>query len=104
MVKTNSNCFFSNGLGYENIESRPSPPKDWTPNLEHFKGHPNKSDHSHLNPLRGKTIEYEKAKPIEYEEDFGTFHAESAQISEKHRVVAVCGNLAMRLIYFIILN
>ncbi|RZC41038.1 thyrotropin receptor-like, partial [Asbolus verrucosus] len=85
-----------NGVGYENIQNRPAPPKDWTPNLEHFKGHPNKSDHSHLNPLVGRTIEHEEAKPLELEEDIGTFHAKSAEITEHNSVIAVCGNLAIR--------
>ncbi|EFA07460.2 follicle-stimulating hormone receptor isoform X2 [Tribolium castaneum] len=84
-----------NVLGYEHIGSRPLPPKDWTPNLDHFKGHPNKSDHSHLNPLRGRTIDHEEARPLDYEEDFGTFHAKSAEIPQQHKVYAVCGNLAM---------
>ncbi|XP_063918827.1 lutropin-choriogonadotropic hormone receptor-like isoform X2 [Zophobas morio] len=86
----------SSGLGYENIERVPSPPKDWTPNLEHFKGHPNRTDHSHLNPLRGKTIQHEEARPMEVDEDFGTFHAKSAEMTGRQSVVAVCGNLAIR--------
>lgn len=83
-------------MGYENIERVPSPPKDWTPNLEHFKGHPNRTDHSHLNPLRGKTIQHEEARPMEVDEDFGTFHAKSAEMTGRQSVVAVCGNLAIR--------
>jgi thyroid stimulating hormone receptor len=86
----------ANGLSYEKIQARPSPPKDWSPNVNHLKGHPNRSDHSHLNPLRGRTIEHEEGRPLEYEEDIGTFHAKSAEIPDQHSVIAICGNLAIR--------
>lgn len=76
-------------LGYED---RPTNPMDWTPNLEHLKGHPNNSsDHSHLNPLRGQTIDHQAARPLkEIDEDFGTFHAKSAEITEESNVNAFC--------------
>lgn len=81
-----------NGVSYQDIKERPLSPKDWT----HLNRNGNKTDTSYLNPLRGRTIEHEEARPMEYEEDFGTFHAKSAEISEQNNVIAFCGNLAIR--------
>lgn len=82
-------------MGYESHAHLPSEPIEWTPNLEHLKGHPSKSDHSHLNPLRGKTIEHQEAVDTQIEEDMGTFHQTSAEMENKP-VNAFCGNITIK--------
>lgn len=81
-------------IGYEEAPKEISEP--WTPNLEHLKGHPNKSDHSHLNPLRGLTIGHQEGRLTWDEEDLGTFHPELANISESGGIHVLCGNLFLR--------
>lgn len=83
-------------VGYENHLNRPTKPIEWTPNLEHLKGHPQKTDHSHLDPLRGITIEHLKGLEISSEEDLGVFHQTSAEVSENRPVNAFCGNISIR--------
>lgn len=50
-----------------------------------------------LNPQRGETIDHQEARPVEIDDDFGTFHTKSADVSmSSRRVNAFCGNLSIR--------
>lgn len=71
---------------------------DWTPNIEHLKGHPKKGDHSHLDPLHGKIIEHVEGAGMQsgLGEDMGYFHATSAEMPENNLVKAFCGNITTK--------
>ncbi|KAK5648565.1 hypothetical protein RI129_003457 [Pyrocoelia pectoralis] len=80
-------------LGYDDVKyethhNAPKVPIAWTTN---HKKRP--SDYSHLNPLRGQTIEYVEGVDTPQDEDFGTFHQTSAEIPENKPFDAFCGNL-----------
>lgn len=87
------------GGGIEFTHGRPAAPNDFTPNLEHLKGHPNKSDHSHLDPLTGISIAHHKAHPLPNPENVGFFHNASAEFPENHKVEAFCGNLTVKTLF-----
>lgn len=85
-----------NDCNFRFTHGRPAAPNDFTPNLEHLKGHPNKSDHSHLDPLTGISIAHHKAHPLPNPENVGFFHNASAEFPENHKVEAFCGNLTVK--------
>ncbi|XP_044744562.1 lutropin-choriogonadotropic hormone receptor [Coccinella septempunctata] len=58
----------------------------------------NRNESVFLKPQRGQTIDHEAARPVEIDDDFGTFHAKSADVSRSsQRVNAFCGNLSIRI-------
>ncbi|XP_031352438.1 lutropin-choriogonadotropic hormone receptor-like isoform X3 [Photinus pyralis] len=72
---------------YDTQHHAPNAHIDWNLN---DNGRP--TDYSHLNPLRGHTIEYVEGVASPLDEDFGTFHQTSAEISENKPFDAFCGN------------
>lgn len=59
---------------------------------------PNNNESLFVNPQRGETIDHQEARPVEIDEDFGTFHVQSADVSTSSRHVnAFCGNLSIRI-------
>lgn len=71
---------------------------EWTPNIQHSKTNHNKSDHSHLSPLIGRTIDHVEGKPIAVNDDEdGYFHEKSAEVPGNHLIL--CGNLSKRYVF-----
>ncbi|KAL3285469.1 hypothetical protein HHI36_000001 [Cryptolaemus montrouzieri] len=67
--------------------------KRWRPGDQFLHG----NQSIYITPQKGETIDHEEANPQEIDEDFGTFHGISANVSDTtSRVHAFCGNLSMR--------
>lgn len=86
--------FSSYGVPYE--ERSQQLRESWIANLEDLKPYRNKSDHFHVNPLQGQIIEHQEARELPNDDDIGTFHEPSVEISKTNKIHALCGNFSIR--------